>query len=99
MKSHAVVGVCWLVVGRWVREVSEPTAGCVLGWNRWPLEGEPLGLAAWEARNTLDPTMVCDGRHFLTECDFGFRIVFRIPWHATIVTVILLERYVWYGMI
>ena len=80
MKSHAVVGMCWLVVGRCVRGVCDPTAGCVLGWDRWPWEGEPLGCAAWEARISLVLTMGFGVRHFLTVCDFAFGVVFWIPW-------------------
>ena len=31
MEGHAVVGVCWLVLGRWVRGVVDPTAARGLG--------------------------------------------------------------------
>ena len=31
MKCHGVVGVFWLMLGRWVRTGSERAAGCVLG--------------------------------------------------------------------
>ena len=79
MKSHGVVGVCWLVVGRWVRGVSEPTSGCVLRWDRWPWEGEPLEQAAREVRSLLVITMGSGARHFPTVCDSVFGVVFWIP--------------------
>ena len=31
MDCHGVVDVFWLLLGRQVRRVNEPTAGCVLG--------------------------------------------------------------------
>ena len=80
MKWIWVVGVCWLVVGRWVRGVCDPTAWCVLGEYRRPWENEPLGFAAWEARILLVITHRCGVRLFLAEYDFGFRINFRVFW-------------------
>ena len=47
MKRHGVVGVFWLVLGRWVGRVSEPTAGRGLGQDRWTWVDETSGLLAW----------------------------------------------------
>ena len=85
---------CILVgVSRCVSEVGEPTAGCAVGWDRCPWEGEPLGLAAWAARDTLNLTMGCDARLFFNVCFIIIRLFFWIPGHATSETVILLKRY------
>ena len=79
MKLYLVVVFVRLVLDRWVERVKEPTAVCVFGYDRFPLGGEPLGLALWEARISVVRTMGCGVMHLLTPCDFGLRIVLWIP--------------------
>ena len=66
MKCDVVVDVFYCLSSKWVGRVSGPTAGCVLGSDRSPWEGELLGLAPWEARISLVLTIRCGVRHFLT---------------------------------
>ena len=83
--------------------VNALTDGFVLRQHRWPREGEPLGLAAREARISLVLTVRCGVRRFLTVCDFGLRIVFLAPCDPTSVTIFDFFKvpigYVWYGKI
>ena len=71
MKCHRSVTLFWLVLGRCVERVSEPTAVCVLGYHRFPLKGEPLRLAPWKARISLVITFGLCEKHFVTLCDSG----------------------------
>ena len=75
----------------------------MLGWDRWPWEGEPVGLAAREARISLVLTMGSGARHFLALCDFGFRFFFLDILRCNICNRHFVGKlpigYVWYGMI
>ena len=57
MKSHWVMVVFRLVLDRWVEGVREPSAVCVLAYDRFLCEGEALTLAPWEARISFFLTM------------------------------------------
>ena len=73
MKCHPVVVVFWLVVGRWVGRVSEPTAGCVLRSDRWPWkERQAIKVGCSEEGDFTVLSFVYVAKHFLTVCDFGF---------------------------
>ena len=79
MKCHGVVGVFWLVLGRWSRElVSLLLYVC---WDTIVFRGKVghWGLLLRSRGFSLVLTITCGVRYFLAVYDFEFHTIFRIP--------------------